>query len=86
MKSIIYTKHARTQMQLRQVSESETTETIRNPERTQLGKHGAVKAFRTFPFNAQHNNVYYLSKQVEVRYLLKRAAIIVLTVISRFFN
>jgi hypothetical protein len=86
MKPIIYTKHARAQMQLREVSESEVMNTIRDPETTQIGKRGAIKAFCTFPFNAQHNKVFYRFKRVEVRYLMKRTEILVLTVISHFFN
>ena len=86
MKPIAYTKHARVQMQLRAVSESEVVETIRRPERTALGKRGAVKLFRAFPFNAEHASVYYRFKSVEVRYVMKPDVVLVLTVISRFFN
>lgn len=73
-------------MQSRNVSESEVEITVRDPESTQIGKRGAVRAFRTFSFDAEHNNVYYKSKQVEVRYLVQRTINLVLTVISRFFN
>ena len=86
MKLIVFTRHARQQMQMRSVAEAEVTDTLRIPDSTHNAKRGAMKAFRTFPFHALHRGMFYQYKKVEVRYLDRPADFLVLTVISRFFN
>ena len=86
MKPVVFTHHARQRMRERLVSEAEVRETLNRPDHRAQARHGAWKAVRTFPFNAQHRGSFYRQKQVEVRYLDEPDRQVVLTVISRFIR
>jgi len=73
-------------MRARSVMQSEVIETVRSPETLRLGRRGAVRATKTFPFNSQHGGTFYQFKKVEVRYIEESAEFVILTVISKFFN
>lgn len=85
-KPIIITLHARRQMQARSVSEPEVISAVRSPDTVGQGTRGALCAIKTFRFDKQHQGRPYRFKKVEVRYVDEPSEIVVLTVISKFFN
>ena len=73
-------------MQARSVSESEVLSAIRSPDTVRQGAREALSAIKTFRFDKQHQRTSYRFKKVEVRFVDEPNEIVVLTVISKFFN
>ena len=83
MKPIYFTSHARRQMAERKASDEEVKQTIQSVE-WQLAEKGRHSASLAFPFNAEHYNRFYTTKEVVPIFIGEDNRIMVITVYTFF--
>ena len=85
MKEIKLTKHATKQSQIRGVTLDEIR-TVLSEGNWETAEYGRFVAKRAFPFDKNWEGTFYRRKEVRVIFKEEDGKIIVITVISRYFE